>query len=80
MNIKTSFSWEHWYICNSVLLMIVQYHFSSNACIYLRLCLAGNDKKLVVCKDRGANVYINYKMEDFVKRVKKETGGKCIFF
>ncbi|XP_075667809.1 uncharacterized protein LOC142637416 isoform X2 [Castanea sativa] len=33
----------------------------------------GNDEKLAVCKDRGANVCINYKMEDFVKRVKEET-------
>ncbi|KAL4626177.1 hypothetical protein ACB092_05G077100 [Castanea dentata] len=32
-----------------------------------------NDEKLAVCKDRGANVCINYKMEDFVKRVKEET-------
>ena len=43
------------------------------------MCLARNDEKLVVCKDRGANVCINYKMEDFVKRVKEEIGGKCIF-
>ena len=41
--------------------------------------MAGNDEKLAVCKDRGANVCINYKMEDFVKRVKEEIGGKCIF-
>ena len=41
--------------------------------------MAGNDEKLAVCKDRGANVWINYKMEDFVKRVKEEFGGKCIF-
>ncbi|KAL4597743.1 hypothetical protein ACB092_11G010900 [Castanea dentata] len=33
----------------------------------------GNDEKLAVCKDRGANVCINYKMEDFVERVKEET-------
>ena len=43
------------------------------------MCLAGNDEKLAVCKDREANVCINYKMEDFVKRVKEEIGGKCIF-
>ena len=43
------------------------------------MCLAGNDEKLAVCKDRGANVCINYKMEDFVKRVKEEIGGKWIF-
>ncbi|KAM3689473.1 hypothetical protein ACB098_09G050500 [Castanea mollissima] len=38
-----------------------------------------NDEKLAVCKDRGANVCINYNREDFFKRVKEETGGKCIF-
>ena len=38
-----------------------------------------NDEKLAICKDHGANVCINYKMEDFVKRVKEEFGGKCIF-
>ena len=43
------------------------------------MCLAGNDEKLAVCKDRGANVCINYKMEDFVKRVKEETGGQGTF-
>ena len=43
------------------------------------MCLAGNDEKLAVCKDHGANVCINYKMEDFVKRVKEEIGGKWIF-
>ena len=41
--------------------------------------MAGNDEKLAVCKDRGANVCINYKIEDFVKRVKEETSGKGIF-
>ena len=86
MNIKTSFSREYWYICNSVLLLTVQYHFSSNACISLvsmynifQIFLARNDEKLAVCKDRGANVCINYKMEDFVRRVKEEICGKCIF-
>ena len=44
------------------------------------MCLAGDDEKLAVCKGHGDNVCINYKMEDFVKRVKKETGGKRIFF
>ena len=43
------------------------------------MCLAGNDEKLAVCKGCGANVCINYRMEDFVKRVKEETGGKGIF-
>ena len=41
--------------------------------------MAGNDEKLAVCKDHGANVCINYMMEDFFKRVKEEFGGKCIF-
>ncbi|KAL4628880.1 hypothetical protein ACB092_05G269500 [Castanea dentata] len=39
---------------------------------------AGSDKKLAVCKDLGADVCINYKTEDFVKRVKEETGGKGV--
>ena len=43
------------------------------------MCLVGNDEKLVVCKDHGANVCINYKMEDFVKRLKEVFGGKGIF-
>ena len=42
--------------------------------------MAGSDEKLAVCKDLGADVCINYKTEDFVKRVKEETGGKGIFF
>ena len=41
--------------------------------------MVGNDEKLAVCKDHEANVCINYKMEDFVKRMKEEIGGKCIF-
>ena len=45
-----------------------------------RLWLAGSDKKLAVCKDLGADVCINYKTEDFVKRVKEETGRKGISF
>ncbi|KAF3961084.1 hypothetical protein CMV_014257 [Castanea mollissima] len=39
---------------------------------------AGSDEKLAVCKDLGADVCINYKTEDFVKRVKEETGGKGV--
>ncbi|CBI18604.3 unnamed protein product, partial [Vitis vinifera] len=31
-----------------------------------------------VCKDLGADVCINYKTEDFVARVKEETGGKGV--
>ncbi|KAJ9690329.1 hypothetical protein PVL29_012798 [Vitis rotundifolia] len=39
---------------------------------------AGNEEKLAVCKDLGADVCINYKIEDFVARVKEETGGKGV--
>ncbi|KAK4587852.1 hypothetical protein RGQ29_019024 [Quercus rubra] len=39
---------------------------------------AGSDEKLAVCKDLGADVCINYKTEDFLKRVKEETGGKGV--
>ncbi|XP_024046037.1 quinone oxidoreductase PIG3-like isoform X2 [Citrus clementina] len=38
---------------------------------------AGSEEKLAVCKDLGADVCINYKTEDFVARVKEETGGKA---
>ena len=41
--------------------------------------MAGYDEKLAVCKDRGANVCTNYKMENFVKMVKEEFGEKGIF-
>uniref|UniRef100_A0A7N1A406 Enoyl reductase (ER) domain-containing protein n=1 Tax=Kalanchoe fedtschenkoi TaxID=63787 RepID=A0A7N1A406_KALFE len=37
---------------------------------------AGSEEKLAACKDLGADVVINYKSEDFVTRVKEETGGK----
>lgn len=37
---------------------------------------SGNDEKLAFCKDLGADVCINYKSEDFVARVREETGGK----
>jgi D-arabinose 1-dehydrogenase-like Zn-dependent alcohol dehydrogenase len=40
--------------------------------------LPGSEEKLAVCKDLGADVCINYKTEDFVKRVKEETDGKGI--
>ena len=36
----------------------------------------GNEQKLAFCKDLGADVCINYKTEDFVARVKEESGGK----
>ncbi|MCL7033307.1 hypothetical protein MKW94_000706 [Papaver nudicaule] len=39
---------------------------------------AGNEEKLAVCKNLGADVCINYKTEDFVARVKEETGGKGV--
>ncbi|PRQ28780.1 putative NADPH:quinone reductase [Rosa chinensis] len=39
---------------------------------------AGNEEKLAACKDLGADVCINYKTEDFVARVKEETGGKGV--
>jgi hypothetical protein len=41
--------------------------------------LPGSDEKLAFCKNLGADVCINYKTEDFVKRVKEETDGKGIF-
>ncbi|CAM8934128.1 hypothetical protein QQ045_014752 [Rhodiola kirilowii] len=39
---------------------------------------AGSEEKLAACKDLGADVAINYKNEDFVERVKEETGGKGV--
>ncbi|XP_057963260.1 uncharacterized protein LOC131154477 [Malania oleifera] len=39
---------------------------------------AGNEEKLSVCKELGADVCINYKTEDFVARVKQETGGRGV--
>ncbi|XP_059596408.1 uncharacterized protein LOC100257380 [Vitis vinifera] len=42
------------------------------------LLSSGNEEKLAVCKDLGADVCINYKTEDFVARVKEETGGKGV--
>ncbi|KAK6264792.1 Alcohol dehydrogenase-like [Theobroma cacao] len=39
---------------------------------------AGDEQKLAFCKDLGADVCINYKTEDFVARVKEESGGKGI--
>ncbi|XP_071706573.1 uncharacterized protein [Rutidosis leptorrhynchoides] len=39
---------------------------------------AGSEEKLKACKDLGADVGINYKTEDFVARVKDETGGKGV--
>lgn len=39
---------------------------------------AGSEEKLKACKELGADVCINYKTEDFVARVKEETGGKGV--
>ncbi|ONK65975.1 uncharacterized protein A4U43_C06F2900 [Asparagus officinalis] len=39
---------------------------------------AGNKEKLAACKNLGADVCINYKTEDFVERVKEETGDKGV--
>ncbi|XP_059659515.1 uncharacterized protein LOC132306209 [Cornus florida] len=39
---------------------------------------AGNEEKLAFCKDLGADGCINYQTEDFVARVKAETGGKGV--
>lgn len=36
----------------------------------------GTDEKLKKCLELGADVGINYKKEDFVERVRAETGGK----
>jgi NADPH:quinone reductase-like Zn-dependent oxidoreductase len=45
---------------------------------YSRYFLAGSEEKLAFCKSIGADVGINYKTEDFVARVKEETGGQGI--
>ncbi|KAJ6832002.1 uncharacterized protein M6B38_345065 [Iris pallida] len=39
---------------------------------------AGSEEKLEACKKFGADVGINYKTEDFVARIKEETGGKGV--
>ncbi|KAG5104620.1 hypothetical protein AAZX31_15G066100 [Glycine max] len=39
---------------------------------------AGSEEKLAFCKSIGADVGINYKTEDFVARVKEETGGQGV--
>lgn len=43
-----------------------------------RYCLTGSEEKLAFCKSIGADVGINYKTDDFVARVKEETGGQGI--
>jgi hypothetical protein len=45
---------------------------------FLLLLLTGSDEKLKKCLELGADVAINYKTEDFVARVKEETGGKGV--
>ncbi|KAJ6825368.1 quinone oxidoreductase PIG3-like isoform X1 [Iris pallida] len=40
------------------------------------LATAGSVEKLSTCKHLGADICINYKNEDFVARVREETGGK----
>ena len=42
------------------------------------LTTAGSDAKLEFCKNLGADTAINYRAEDFVERVKSETGGKGV--
>jgi NADPH2:quinone reductase len=37
---------------------------------------AGSDQKCQACRDLGADLAINYKTENFVDRIKAETGGK----
>jgi putative PIG3 family NAD(P)H quinone oxidoreductase len=39
------------------------------------LCTAGTPEKLDRCRELGADVAINYRTEDFVERVRAETGG-----
>lgn len=40
------------------------------------ICTAGTAEKLERCRALGAEVAINYREEDFVARVKEETGGR----
>ncbi|RNL83323.1 NAD(P)H-quinone oxidoreductase [Halostreptopolyspora alba] len=39
---------------------------------------AGSEEKLARCRELGADVAINYRAEDFVTRVKEETGGSGV--
>jgi NADPH:quinone reductase-like Zn-dependent oxidoreductase len=39
---------------------------------------ASNEKKLVLCRELGADVLINYAEEDFVKRVREETDKRGV--
>nr|CAD1832163.1 unnamed protein product [Ananas comosus var. bracteatus] len=47
---------------------------------YIRILLIYQEakKKLAACKNLGADTCFNYKTEDFVARVKEETGGKGV--
>jgi len=42
------------------------------------LAAAGSDEKLELCRKLGADVLINYNEEDFLKRVRQETGKKGV--
>ena len=42
------------------------------------IATAGSDDKCKACLDLGADVAVNYKTDDFVKRAKEATGGKGI--
>src|SRR5512144_433167 len=41
-------------------------------------CTAGTPEKLTRCRELGAAVAINYRDEDFVARVREETGGRGV--
>ena len=44
-----------------------------------RVCTtAGSAAKLAVCRELGADVAVNYREEDFVERVRAETGGRGV--
>ncbi|SDM40037.1 NADPH2:quinone reductase [Psychrobacillus sp. OK028] len=40
------------------------------------IATAGSDEKLEICRQLGADVVINYRTENFIEIVKKETNGK----
>lgn len=52
------------------------------SCSFFQLVntISGSKEKLEACRHLGADVCINYKTEDFVVRINKETGGKGIPF
>ena len=41
---------------------------------------AGSAEKLQTCRDLGAQITINYRDEDFVARIRQETGGADVIF